>query len=159
LTGQVSNAGGIGNTSSDLQAAYGAPTGQTSQGLVVYRKNNFEYQVAFVPDLTGRAAMVVGMPQQGGQPQSLEQAQSQAHALLPKDAQPPNPTPEGNNQLVVERYTSQSLAQALPAEAFAANGGAPGQLMIVYVRDAQGRITRWIVGPGNDPNALMNARS
>jgi len=96
------------------------------------------------------------LPVQGGQPLTLQQAQQQAHALLPKDAQPPNPTPEGNDQFVVERYTSASLAQALPPESVSAGGGQPGQLMIVYVKNAQGQITRWIVGPGNDPNALIS---
>jgi hypothetical protein len=26
----------------------------------------------------------------------------------------------------------------------------------VYARDVQGRITRWVLGAGNDPNALLN---
>jgi hypothetical protein len=77
--------------------------------------------------------------------------------LLPRDAQPPNPRAEGNAQFVVERFTSQSLASALPPEAF--GGAAPGDLMAVYVRDAQqqARIVRIIVGPGDDPQALINA--
>jgi hypothetical protein len=156
FAGQVANAGGVGNTRSDLDTAYGAPVGETPEHLVVYRKNNFEFHVGFVPDPNGRAALIVELPQQSGQPLPLEQAQPEAHKLLPKDAQPPNQTPEGNNQFAVERYTSQTLAQALPPEAFSANGGSPGQLMIVYAKDAQGRITRWVVGPGNDPNALLN---
>jgi hypothetical protein len=119
----------------------------------VYRKNNIEYHVGFVPDINGRAALIVELPPQ---PLALEQAQSEAHKLLPKDAQPPNPTVEGNTQFGVERYTSQTLAQALPREAFTANNGQPGQLLIVYVKDQQGRITRIILGPGNDPNALIN---
>ena len=56
----------------------------------------------------------------------------------------------------MERYTSQTLAQALPPEAFTANNGQPGQFLLVYVKDQQGRITRVILGPGNDPNGLIN---
>ena len=156
FAGQVANAGGIGNTRADVDAAFGAPAGETPDHLVVYRKNNYEFHVRYVPDINGRAALIVELPQQSGQAVPLEQAQSEAHKLLPKDAQPPTPAPEGNNQFVVERFTSQSLAQALPPETFSANGGTPGQLTIVYARDAQGRITRWVVGPGNDPNALLN---
>ena len=83
---------------------------------------------------------------------------AEARKLLPKDAQPPNPPPEGNERFVVERFTSQSLAQALPADAFAANKGQPGQFMAVYVRDTQqqARITRIIIGPGNDPQSLID---
>jgi len=150
FNGQVSAGGGLGNTSADLQAAYGAPVGQTSNNLVVYRKNNFEYHVQLVPDLNGRAAVIVEMPVQQTPALTLQQAQAEAHRLLPKDAQPPNATPEGNNQFVVERYTSQTLAQALPAA-----GG--GQFLIVYVKDQSGNnITRWILGAGNDPNALLS---
>ena len=155
FTGQVSNAGGVGNQRSDLDASLGAPVGETPQHLVVYRKNNFEFRVQFAPDPNGRAALIGEQPQ-NGQPIALQQAQSEAHKLLPKDAQPPNQTPEGNDQFVVERYTSRTLAAALPPEAFTANGGQPGDLMIVYVKDAQGRITRWIVGLGNDANKLIS---
>ena len=155
FAGQVASAGGLGNTRSDFDAAYGPPSGETPEHLVVYRKNAFEYHVGFAPDSSGRAALVVLLPQQN-QTLTLEQAQAEAHKLLPKDAQPPNQTPEGNNQFAVERYTSQTLAQALPPEAFTANNGQPGQFLLVYVKDQQGRITRVIFGPGNDPNALIN---
>lgn len=155
FAGQVANAGGLGNTRADFDTAYGPPTGETPEHLVVYRKNNFEYHVGFVTDSNGRAALIVLVPQQN-QTLTLEQAQTAAHQLLPKDAQPPNQTPEGNNQFVVERYTSQTLAQALPPDAFSANKGQPGQFLLVYVKEQQGRITRIILGPGNDPNALIN---
>lgn len=152
----MANAGGLGNTRSDLDSAYGGPVGETPERLVVYRKNNFEFHVGFVPDINGRAALIAQLPQQSNQGLPLEQAQAEGHKLLPKDAQPPNQTPEGNNQFAVERYSSPSLGQALPPEVFSANGGTPGQLMAVYVKDPQGRITRWIVGAGNDPNALIS---
>jgi|SRR5579859_7368445 len=158
FAGQVANAGGLGNTRSDLDAAYGAPAGETPDHLVVYRKNNIEYHVGFVPDPNGRAALIAELPQGSAQPWALDQAMTEGHRLLPKDAQPPNPQPEGNDQFVVERYTSQLLGQALPAQVFTANKGQPGQFLIVYVKDsAQGnRITRIILGPGTDPQALIN---
>jgi hypothetical protein len=145
----------LGNTRSDIDAAYGAPTGETPNHLVVFRKNNFEYHIGLVPDLNGRAALVVQVPLQTNQLPTLEQAQAEAHRLLPTDAQPPNPTPEGNAQFVVERYTSQKLAQALPPELFSPGGGQPGSFLIVYVKDSTGKISRWVMGPGNDPNALV----
>jgi hypothetical protein len=162
FTGQVAGAGGYGNTRADLDAAYGPPAGETPEHLVVYRKSTFEYHVAFVPDPNGRAAVLVGISQppsgQAAQPFTLEQALAEAHRLMPRDALPPNPQQEGNPQFVVERVTSQTLAQALPAEVFTANKGQPGQFMVVYVRDpAQStRIARFIIGPGTDPNALIN---
>jgi len=156
FAGQVSAGGGLGNTRTDIDAAYGAPLGQTSNGLVVFRKNNFEYHVGLVPDLNGRASLIVEQPVQTGQLPPLQQAQAEARRLLPTDAQPPNPTPEGNAQFVVERFTSQKLAQALPANVFSPGGGQPGSFVVVYLRDQQtGNIARWILGPGNDPNALI----
>jgi hypothetical protein len=148
--GQVAAGGGLGNTRTDIDAAYGAPVGQTPNNLVVFRKNNFEYHIELVPDLSGRAALIATSPQ-SGQPIALEQAQAEAHRLLPRDAQPPNPTPEGNAQFVVERYTSQTLAQALSLNS--------PDFVIVYARDAQGTITHWVLGPGDDPNALLQQGS
>jgi len=154
----VANSGGLGNTRPDLDSAYGAPVGETPERLVLYRKNNFEYHVGFVPDQNGRADMIVELPQQNAQPWTLEQALAEGHKLLPKDAQPPNPQAESNDQFAVERYTSQTLAQALPVQVFTANKGQPGQFLAVYVKDSApgGRVTRIILGPGNDPQALIN---
>jgi hypothetical protein len=159
FAGQVASAGGLGNTRADFDAAYGPPAGETPEHLIAYRKGNFEYHVGFVPDPNGRAALLVAIsqPPANAPPFTIEQAMTEAHKLLPRDAQPPNPPPEANPQFVVERYTSQTLAQALPADVFAANKGQPGQFLVVYVRDpAQStRITRFIIGPGTDPNALI----
>lgn len=157
FTGQVANAGGLGNTRSDFDAAYGAVVGETPGHLVIYRMNNIEYHVSYVPDPNGRAALIVELPQQNQQPWPLDQATTEAHKLLPNDAQPPNPQPEGNDQYMVERYTSQTLAQPLPADVFTANKGQPGQFLIVYVKDTSqpGRLNRIIIGPGNDPQALI----
>jgi hypothetical protein len=40
---------------------------------------------------------------------------------------------------------------------FTANKGQPGQFLVIYVREpAQaGRVSRFIIGPGTDANALM----
>lgn len=152
FSGQVANSGGVGNTRSDLDAAYGTPLGETPEHLVVYRKGTFEYHVQLVPDINGRAALIAQLPQQGAQPLTLEAAQAEARKLLPTDAQPANPTPEGNADFVVQRFSSNLLGQALPSTA---NQG--GQLMAVYARDSAGRITRLVVGAGNDPQALLNA--
>jgi len=150
FTGQVASGGGLGNTRSDLDAAYGAPVGETPNHLVVYRKNNFEYHVQLAPDPNGRAALIAISPQ-NAQPLALEQAQAEAHRLLPRDAQPPTPRPEGNAQFVVERFTSDSLAQALALPS--------SDFLVVYARDAQGRITRFVLGPGDDPNAVLASGS
>jgi hypothetical protein len=155
FAGQVSAGGGLGNTRADVDAAYGAPAGETANNLVVFRKNNVEYHVGLVPDLNGRSAVIVELPIQTAQLPALPQAQAEAHRLIPRDAQPPNSAPEGNNQFVVERYTSQTLAQALPSQLFSPGGGEPGSFLIVFVKDASGNISRWILGPGNDPNALI----
>jgi hypothetical protein len=158
FAGQVANAGGLGNTRADLDSAYGPPAGETPEHLVVYRKNTFEYHAGFVPDPNGRAALIAELPQANAQPWTLEQATAEGHKLLPKDAQPPNAQPEGNDQYVVERYTSQLLGQVLPEQVFTANKGQPGQFLAVYIKDSAqgGRITRIIVGPGTDPQALLS---
>jgi len=153
----VSGPGGLGNTRRDLDSAYGAAVGQTPQNQVVYRKNNLEYHVVMVPDVNGRAALIAVAPQQAAQLPTLEQAQAQAHALLPRDAQPPNPTPEGSDQFVLERFTSQSLGQALASSVSPSSSGSqPTPLAIVYVKDPSGNISRWIVGAGNDPRVLLS---
>jgi hypothetical protein len=155
----VANAGGLGNTRSDLDAAYGAPAGETPQHLVVYRKNNVEYHVGFVPDPNGRAALIAELPSTSPTPtpMALDAATNEARKLLPKDAQPPSPTPEGNDQYVVQRFTSQALAQALGADAFSSVQAQPGQFLVVYAKDPNQntRITRIVVGIGNDPAALL----
>jgi hypothetical protein len=155
FSGQVSNTGGTGNTRQDLDAALGPPTGETPEHLVVYRKNNVEYHVDLAPDLNGRSTLIVEVPPT---PMALDAAMTEAKKLLPKDAQPPNPNPEGSDQFVVQRFTSDSLAQALGPDPFTAVQAQPGQLMALYVRDPTrgGQITRIIVGIGNDPGALLN---
>jgi hypothetical protein len=156
FVGQVANPGGLGNTRADLQSTYGAPAGETPGDLVVFRKAPLEYHVGLAPDLNGRAAVIVVLP---GQQQAWtpDMAMPEARKLLPKDAQPPTPPAEGNDQFIVQRFSSQSLAQALGDDAFAAVGAQPGQFLVVYARDpAIGRITRIVIGVGSDPAALLN---
>jgi hypothetical protein len=149
---------GAGYARGDFDSDYGPPTGETPDHLVAYRRNPFDYYVSFTPDANGRAAVIVQQPQSSATRLTIEQAMAEARKLLPKDAQPPKPRAEGNDHFVVERFTSQSLAQALPSKAFTANNGMPGQLLVVYLRDAvhEDLFTGLIVGPGNDPGTLIN---
>ncbi|HEY3059765.1 MAG TPA: hypothetical protein VGL99_12400, partial [Chloroflexota bacterium] len=146
---QVASPGGFANTRTDLDAALGPPVGETPQHLVAYRKNNVEYHVEFVPDPSGRAALIVEIPPTNP-PLTIDMAMTEARKLLPRDAQPPSPPAEGNNQFVVQRFTSQSLIDALGPEPFDARQTPPGQIMVVYARDpAQNtRIARIVVGIG-----------
>jgi hypothetical protein len=143
----------MGNTRQDLQAALGSPTGETPDHLVVFRKDNIEYHVDLAPDLNGRVTLIVEIPTQ---PLTLDAAMTEARRFLPRDAQPPSPPPEGNDQFVAQRFTSQSLAQALGPDPFAAANARPGEMLAVYARDPSGRITRIVIGIGSDPGALLN---
>jgi hypothetical protein len=158
FAGQVSAAGGIGNTRQDVDSAFGAPTGETPDRLVAYRRANIEYHVGFTPD-PPRAWLTEELVPQSTQ-MSLEQAMPEARKLFPRDAQPRAAQPEGNAQFVVERFRSPTLGEAIPAAQFQQRGGSPGDFLAVYARDpAQaGRITRIIVGIGDDPNVLLTAR-
>jgi hypothetical protein len=159
FAGQVAGPGGLGNTRSDLDAAYGGPVGETPDKLVAYRKSPFEYHVSFSPGQE-RAGGIVELPQPNTPPLSLETAMTEARKLFPKDSQSRAAQPEGNTQFVVERFTSPTLAKALGDEVFQANKGQPGDFLVVYVRDTQqsGRINRTVLGPGNDPNQLLSFR-
>jgi len=156
ITAQIAGPGGVGNTRQDLDTALGAPVGETPQHLVAYRKNNLEYHVEFTPEPGGRAALIVEIPQPSP-PMTLEMAMAEARKLLPRDAQPPAPPPEGTDQFVVQRFSSQSLLDALGPEPFEATQTPPGQIMVVYAREAaqNGRIVRIVVGIGNDPAELL----
>jgi hypothetical protein len=148
----------VGNTRSDLDAAYGAPAGETPDRLVVYRRGNIEYHAGYTPE-SSRAWLIVELVPQGTQ-MSLEQAMAEARKLFPRDAQPRGTQPEGNDQFVAERFRSDLLAQAIPADQFQSRRGSPGDFLTVFARDGAqgGRITRLIVGIGDDPNPLLAAR-
>ena len=83
---------------------------------------------------------------------------AEARKLLPRDAQPPSPAPEGSDAFVVQRFTSPSLLAALGPEVFQATQSPPGQVLVVYARDPaqNGRITRIVVGVGNDPAEMLD---
>ncbi|HET6315025.1 MAG TPA: hypothetical protein VFG86_01110 [Chloroflexota bacterium] len=156
FAGQVADLGGLGNTRADLQSAYGAPVGETPDALVVFRKQPLEYHVGLQPDLNGRAALILVVPGQQ-QPWTTEGAMAEARKLLPKDSQPPSAPAEGNNQFIVQRFASQSLAQALGEDVFRTAQAQPGEFLVVYARDpSSGRITRFVIGVGSDPAALLN---
>ncbi|HEY3063634.1 MAG TPA: hypothetical protein VGL99_32075, partial [Chloroflexota bacterium] len=103
-----------------------------------------------------RAALIVEIPPTNP-PLTIAMAMTEARKLLPRDAQPPSPPAEGNDQFVVQRFTSQSLLDALGPEPFDARQTPPGQIMVVYARDpAQNtRIARIVVGIGTDPAELL----
>jgi hypothetical protein len=158
FAGQVGNAGGMGNTRSDVDAAYGAPTGETPDRLVAYRRGTTDFHVGYTPE-PPRAWVISELVPQGTQ-MSLDQAMAEARKLFPRDAQPRGGQPEGNDQFVVERFTSPTLGQAISADQFAQRRGNPGDFLAVYSRDSAqaGRITRVIVGIGDDPNILLATR-
>ncbi|MBI2755968.1 MAG: hypothetical protein HYX52_04570 [Chloroflexi bacterium] len=154
FAGQVSLPGGLANTIQDLQAAFGPPVGETGGKLAVYRKGTTEYRADLTPDL--QRAVLVAEELPPSSPVALEAAVQESRKLLPRDAQPRATAPEGNAIFVVERFASPALTQALPADLWTAQRkGQPGDLLVVYLKNAQGAITRIIVGIGDDPDVLL----
>jgi len=154
VAGQVAAPGGLGNTRPDFETAYGAPAGETpTSRLVVYRKDAIEYRVGFAPTDPPRAQLVIQVPAQNA-PQPLSAMQAEARRLAPRDAQPRGTQPEGNQDFVVERFTSPTLARALPADVFQAARGQPGDFIVVYLRNPQGAITRLALAAGDDVEAV-----
>jgi hypothetical protein len=143
----------VGETRSALDATLGPPTGESPDKLVVYRKDNVEYRVAY-SEGAGQALAVVQQPPATA-PLTLEAAMAEARKLFPRDAQPTSQQPEGNERFVVERFTSASLASSIPTEVWRQRDAEPGDFIAVYLRDQSGRITRVVVGIGNDPDALL----
>lgn len=138
-------AGGLGSTRADLQAVFGRPLGETPAKLVVYRAGGAEYHVEFTPE-PSRAVMLVEFPATGAR-LSFEAAVRESRRFFPLDTQPRARGPEGNDQFVVERFSSPSLADAVGA----------GDLVVVYARDErQGSISRIILGLGDDVDALLD---
>ena len=141
---QPAPAGGLGNTRADLQAAFGPPLGETPAKLVVYRAGGVEYHVEFTPE-PSRAVMLVEFPAKGAS-LSFEAAVHASRRFFPLDTQPRTGGPEGNDQFVVERFSSPSLADAVGDSDF----------VVVYARDRQGTISRIILGVGDDIDALLD---
>jgi hypothetical protein len=149
--GEVSPSGGLANSRTSFEGAYGAPTGETPSGLVVYQRAPREFQVLFSPDPV-RAILVAARTLPGMATLSLDQARDVAHGILPNDAQRPTAQPEGNQQFVVERYHSNTLAQALPDDLAREWGGQAGDLVAIFQRSASdpGHIDRVIVAIGDN---------
>jgi hypothetical protein len=78
---------------------------------------------------------------------------------LPKDAVRRGSAPEGNAKYVLERYSSASLADALPPQGYAEGDSDPGDFLVVYTRLPDGRITDIVIGLGNDAEALLRPLS
>src|SRR5262249_8345234 len=126
--GEPSSPGGIGNTRVNLEKTFGYASGETTSRLVVFHQPNFEVDGRFSPD-PPRSRLVAEYPSTR---LSFDAAVRQARTLFPSDAQPTTAGPEGNSQLVVERFTSATLAQALSLDS--------GDFTVIYTRDASGAI-------------------
>jgi hypothetical protein len=154
FTGQVAAPGGLGNTRPDFDAASGGPIGETpTTRLVVYRRNATEYRVQFAPTDPPRAQLVIQVLPQNA-PLQLTAAQAEARRLAPRDAQPRGSQPEGSQEFVVERFTSPTLARALPPDAFQTERGQPGDFIVVYLRNAQGAITHLGIAAGDNVDGV-----
>jgi sortase (surface protein transpeptidase) len=149
FAGEPSVAGGIGNTRTNLEKAFGFATGETGGKLVVFHATSeHELHVRFTPD-PPRAALVAEF---FGSALTFDAAVAESRKLFPSDAQPRADAPEGNAQFIVERFTSLNLASALGLDA--------GDFSVIYSRDAKGAITGITLGPGDDIDALLkDARS
>jgi LPXTG-site transpeptidase (sortase) family protein len=154
---EVAPPGGLGNTRRDVDRTFGPPRGETSGKLVVYKAGPAEMHVWYSPDPPRAAAVVVVEPTAA--PLSLEAAIAQSRPLLPLDTQPRAPRPEGNADYVVERFTSPTLAKALPDGLFEAGNAQPGDFLVVYEKNAQGAVRRVVVGIGDDIDALIERTS
>jgi LPXTG-site transpeptidase (sortase) family protein len=143
--GEPSLAGGLGNTRVNLEKAFGYATGETSGNLVVFRQPSAEVHVHFSPD-PPRASLVAFIPTSS---MSFEAAVAQARKLFPSDTQPTTGGPEGNPSFIVERFTSNSLAQALSLPS--------GNFSVIYPKDARGGITSIVLAPGDDLDAILKS--
>ena len=83
---------------------------------------------------------------------TLDSGRQVAHGLLPNDAQARSSQPEGNESFIVERYHSNTLAQAVPPELARDWGGQAGDLIVIYQKtpSSPDRIDRAIVAIGDN---------
>jgi LPXTG-site transpeptidase (sortase) family protein len=153
----VSPPGGLGNTDADLAKAYGGPVGEATGGLAVYHMWGSEYRAAFGDpgDGSPRRALMVARVPAAGESFSLDEAKKLARDLLPKDAQARGRGPEGNPNFVVERFRSRVLATAVPGQWFEDRQSSPGDFLVVYARQGDGRVTDVVVGIGDDAEGLL----
>jgi LPXTG-site transpeptidase (sortase) family protein len=141
--GEPSLPGGLANTRVNLEKAFGQAGGETGGKLVVFRHQGGEIHVHFGPD-PPRAQLVAEFL---NPPLSFDAAVREARNLFPTDAQPRTTTPEGNAQFVVERFTSNQLAQALST--------ASGNFSVIYAKNPAGAITSIVLGVGDDLDAIQ----
>jgi hypothetical protein len=80
-----------------------------------------------------------------GQRLTFDQAVRESRRYFPTDTRPRADAPEGNPEFVVERFESASLEAALGI----------GEFSVVYLKDRQGLITRYVLGLGEDFAALI----
>jgi LPXTG-site transpeptidase (sortase) family protein len=142
--GEPALPGGIGNTRTNLEKAFGQATGETGGKLVVFRQPGRELHVHFSPD-PPRAQLVA---ESLNPPLPFDAAVREARKLFPSDAQPRDSAPEGNPQFVVERFTSPQLAQALSLST--------GDFSVIYEKNAAGAITSIVLGLGDDLDAIQS---
>jgi len=153
---QPSATGGLGNTDADLARAYGGPIGESPENLTVYQRNGVERRAQFV-EASGqqRRATVVIERARADASFSLDEARRRATALLPRDAETRSSAPDGNGRFVVEYFSSASLERTLPAEWFTDRQVEPGDVVAVYRRRPDGRVSDVLVGIGSDPSELL----
>jgi len=150
---QIAPPGGLGNTDTDLARAFSGPVGESRTKLAVYQRGGAEHLAHLVdlPNAPQRRADVVVERARAGAPLSLDEAKRRARTLLPMDAHPRAAAPDGSQLFVVEYFASAALAQVLPA----ASPTSPSDMIVVYRRQADGRVTDILLGAGNDPAALL----
>jgi sortase (surface protein transpeptidase) len=148
--GEIGPLGGLGNTWADLTTAYGQPRGESGfEKPMLYQKGSLQFLVRYSPD-PPRASLIAETPPPGAR-LSLPAAMAEARKLLPSDTHARASAPEGNDQLVAERLRSDLLGRVLSAE--------PGDFLAVYAREKDGRISRIVVGLGDDPGELLRRAS
>jgi sortase (surface protein transpeptidase) len=154
---QPAGPGGLGNTDTDLAVAYRGPIGESRTRLAVYRGVGVEHaaQLVDVPGTAERRAITVVERTRTDAPLSIEDAERRARALLPRDATPRSAGADGNSRFAVEYFTSGALERSLPPEWFTDGGAQPGDLVAVYKRRGDGRVTDILVGIGNDASAML----
>ncbi|HEY2593341.1 MAG TPA: sortase [Chloroflexota bacterium] len=147
FAGDPSQPGGIGNTRTNLEKAFGQASGETSGKLVVFHHSGGDMHVQFTPD-PPRAQLVSEVL---NPPLALDAARNEARKLLPTDTQSRTAAPEGNAQIVVERFTSALLGQALSVPS--------GDFSVIYTKNSAGAITAIDMGLGDDLNAIQSDAS
>jgi hypothetical protein len=151
--GAAGEAVGLGAARATLDASLGPPLGETPDKLVVYRKGATEFHVAFTP-YPPRAERITLLPVVREVGLSIPTAVQQAHAQFPTDAAPRSQGPDGPPGLIVERFVSTVLANALSDSS---RDGEPGDFVAVYARDPSGQVTRVVIAAGDDPDAAMRS--